>query len=91
MLNLLLVIAALYCAFQVMNASRLLNAAIWLAFTSALVSVLIYTLGAAGGGGHRAERRRRAGHRPVCLRLQHRGRSDAGRDDASSRDRSSGC
>jgi len=47
MLNLLLVIAALYCAFQVMNSPRLLNAAIWLAFTSALVSVLLYTLGAA--------------------------------------------
>ena len=46
MLNLVLVIAAIYCAYQVMNSPRLLNATIWLAFTSAMVAALIYSLGA---------------------------------------------
>jgi uncharacterized MnhB-related membrane protein len=46
MLNLILVIAVIYCAFQVMNSARLLNVTIWLAFTSALVAILIYRLGA---------------------------------------------
>jgi uncharacterized MnhB-related membrane protein len=45
-LYLLLAIAILYCAFRVMSAVRLLNAAIWLALTSALVSLLVYILGA---------------------------------------------
>jgi uncharacterized MnhB-related membrane protein len=46
MLDLILVIAVVYCAFQVMNSARLLNVTIWLAFTSALVAILIYRLGA---------------------------------------------
>ncbi len=46
MFNLLLVIAAIFCAFQVMRTGRLLNVTIWLAFTSALVAILIYSLGA---------------------------------------------
>jgi uncharacterized MnhB-related membrane protein len=47
MLDLLLVIAMLYCAYRVMNAHRLLHAVIWLALTSATTAILIYTLGAA--------------------------------------------
>jgi uncharacterized MnhB-related membrane protein len=46
MLHLLIVIAMLYCAYMVMNSRSLLNATIWLAFTSALTAVLIYLLGA---------------------------------------------
>ena len=46
MLYLLLAIAIFYCAIRVMSSARLLNAAIWLAFTSALVSVLVFILGA---------------------------------------------
>lgn len=43
---LLLAIIIFYCAARVMNAQRLLDAAIWLAFTSALVALFIYILGA---------------------------------------------
>lgn len=46
MLDLILVIAVIYCAFQVMNSAKLLNVTIWLAFTSALVAILIFRLGA---------------------------------------------
>lgn len=46
MLDLILIIAVIYCAFQVMNSARLLNVTIWLAFTSALVAILIFRLGA---------------------------------------------
>lgn len=47
MVNLLLMIAAIFCAYQVIHAQRLLMSSIWLAFTSALVSILLYALGAA--------------------------------------------
>lgn len=40
-----LVIATLFCAFQVMRAERLMIATIWLAFSSALVAILLYLLG----------------------------------------------
>lgn len=43
---LILVIAILICAYRAMRAARLINVTIWLAVTSALVSVLIYILGA---------------------------------------------
>lgn len=46
MLYLLLAIIIFYCAIRVMSAQRLLDAAIWLAFTSAMVALLIYTLSA---------------------------------------------
>jgi uncharacterized MnhB-related membrane protein len=46
MLDWLLVIAAIVCAFQVMQAKRLILSTIWLACTSALVATLIYRLGA---------------------------------------------
>jgi uncharacterized MnhB-related membrane protein len=46
MIDLILIIAVIYCAFQVMNSAKLLNVTIWLAFTSALVAILIYKLGA---------------------------------------------
>ncbi len=41
-----LVIATVFSAFQVMRSSRLLVSTIWLAVTSALVSTMIYMLGA---------------------------------------------
>jgi uncharacterized MnhB-related membrane protein len=41
-----LVIAALFCALQVMRAQRLMLSTIWLALTSALVAVLLYRAGA---------------------------------------------
>jgi uncharacterized MnhB-related membrane protein len=44
--NLLLVLAAVFCAYKVMRAEKLLVATLWLALTSALVSILIYSLGA---------------------------------------------
>jgi uncharacterized MnhB-related membrane protein len=46
MVELLLVIAAIFCAFQVMRSPRLLLSTLWLAITSALVALLIYQLGA---------------------------------------------
>jgi uncharacterized MnhB-related membrane protein len=45
-LYLLLAIIIFYCAIRVMSAARLLDAAIWLAFSSAMVALLIYILGA---------------------------------------------
>jgi uncharacterized MnhB-related membrane protein len=41
-----LVIATLVCAYQVMRAERLMMATIWLAFSSAIVALLLYILGA---------------------------------------------
>jgi uncharacterized MnhB-related membrane protein len=41
-----LVIAALFCALQVMRAQRLMMSTIWLALTSALVAVLLFIAGA---------------------------------------------
>ncbi len=46
MLYLLTVVIVILCAFQVMRAERLLFSTLWLALTSALVSLLLYTLGA---------------------------------------------
>lgn len=46
MFELLLVIAAIFCAFEVMRAQRLLLSTLWLAMTSALVSILLFRLGA---------------------------------------------
>ena len=46
MIFLLLVLATLFCAFQVMRSARLLIATLWLALTSALVAIIIYMLGA---------------------------------------------
>jgi uncharacterized MnhB-related membrane protein len=46
MIHLLLVGAAIFCAFQVMRARRLLNSTLWLACSSALIATLIYLLGA---------------------------------------------
>lgn len=43
---LVVTIAAIFCAYRVMRAQRLLNVTIWLAVTSALISVLLYLLGA---------------------------------------------
>jgi len=42
----LLAVVAVYCAYQVMRARRLLNVTIWLAITSALVAIQLYLLGA---------------------------------------------
>lgn len=47
MSQILLSVAAIYCAFRVMRAGRLMNVTIWLALTSALVAALLYSLGAA--------------------------------------------
>lgn len=44
MVYLLLVVAAVVCAFQVMHAQRLMVATLWLALTSALVSILLFLL-----------------------------------------------
>lgn len=46
MLQVSLLIAAVFCAIQAIRAPRLLVAAIWLAGVSALVAVLLYLLGA---------------------------------------------
>lgn len=46
MLYVLLVVAAIFSAFQVMRSPKLLTSTIWLAATSALVSMIIYMLGA---------------------------------------------
>jgi uncharacterized MnhB-related membrane protein len=46
MLHLLVAIAAICCAYQVMRAKRLLLATLWLAVTSALVALLLYMIGA---------------------------------------------
>jgi uncharacterized MnhB-related membrane protein len=46
MLYILIVVAALVCALQAITASRLLVSAIWLAASSAMVSLLLYMLGA---------------------------------------------
>jgi uncharacterized MnhB-related membrane protein len=45
-LSFVIVLATLGCAVQVMRARRLLNSALWLAATSALVSLLLYLVGA---------------------------------------------
>jgi NADH:ubiquinone oxidoreductase subunit 6 (subunit J) len=47
MLHLLLSLAAVFSAYQVMRQQRLLYSSMWLALTSALVSVLLFVLGAA--------------------------------------------
>lgn len=47
MLDLLIVIAALVCAFEVMRARRLMLSTLWLACTSAIVAILLFRLGAA--------------------------------------------
>ena len=46
MLYILIVAAIVVCALQAITANRLLGSAIWLAVTSALVSILLYLLGA---------------------------------------------
>lgn len=46
MIYTLIMIAMLMCAIQAIRSTRLLNSAIWLAVTSALVALLIYLLGA---------------------------------------------
>jgi uncharacterized MnhB-related membrane protein len=46
MLYLLIVLAAIFGAFQVMRAKRLMVATLWLAVVSALVSLLLYLVGA---------------------------------------------
>lgn len=46
MLYILIVVAALVCALQALTAARLLVSAIWLAGASAMVSLLLYMLGA---------------------------------------------
>ncbi|MFM8321236.1 MAG: NADH-quinone oxidoreductase subunit J [Chloroflexota bacterium] len=46
LLSILLSAAAVFCAYRVMRAGRLLHVTLWLALTSALVSVLLYQLGA---------------------------------------------
>ena len=46
MLYILIVAAAVVCALQAITAVRLLGSAIWLAVTSAMVSILLYLLGA---------------------------------------------
>jgi uncharacterized MnhB-related membrane protein len=46
MVNLLLVLAAIYSAYRSMRSQRLLIVTLWLALTSALVSVLLFQLGA---------------------------------------------
>jgi uncharacterized MnhB-related membrane protein len=43
---LILVLAAIYAAYRVMCAEKLLTSTIWLAVTSALISILLYMLGA---------------------------------------------
>lgn len=45
-LNGLLVLGAILCAFQALRTKQLLSAALWLACTSALVACLLYSLGA---------------------------------------------
>ncbi len=47
MSQILLSVAAIYCAYRVMRAGRLMNVTIWLALTSALVAALLYSVGAA--------------------------------------------
>jgi uncharacterized MnhB-related membrane protein len=46
MLDWLLVLTAIVCAYQVVRARRLILATIWLACTSALLATLLYRLGA---------------------------------------------
>lgn len=46
MLQFLLIAAILVCAYRTVRAQRLINVTIWLAVTSALTAMLIYTLGA---------------------------------------------
>lgn len=46
MLDWVLVLAAIVCAFEVMHARRLILSTIWLACTSALLATLLYRLGA---------------------------------------------
>jgi uncharacterized MnhB-related membrane protein len=46
MVYLLLSFAAIFCAYQVVRAQRLLLCTLWLSATSALAAVILYTLGA---------------------------------------------
>lgn len=46
MLNLILISAAVVCALQAMQAKRLIRSALWLACVSALVSLMMYRVGA---------------------------------------------
>jgi uncharacterized MnhB-related membrane protein len=46
MLNLILISAAVLCALQAIRTKRLIRAALWLACVSALVSLLMYQIGA---------------------------------------------
>jgi uncharacterized MnhB-related membrane protein len=46
MSTLILALAAVFCAYRLMRSQRLLNVTIWLALTSAICSILIYSLGA---------------------------------------------
>lgn len=46
MIYIIIVVAALVCALQAITAARLLISAIWLAAASAMVSLLLYLLGA---------------------------------------------
>lgn len=46
MINLLLALCAIFCAVQAMRATRLLASAVWLAGISALVSIMVYLMGA---------------------------------------------
>jgi uncharacterized MnhB-related membrane protein len=45
-LNVILVLGAILCAFQALRTKQLLSAALWLASTSAFVACLLYALGA---------------------------------------------
>lgn len=46
MIQIVLVLATVICAFQVMRSGRLLVVTLWLAAASALTAILLYTLGA---------------------------------------------
>lgn len=46
MLHIIILLGILYCAFQAVRNKRLLVSAMWLAGTSALVSIMMYLLGA---------------------------------------------
>jgi len=46
MINILLAIGTLFCAIQAIRTERLIVSSIWLAGTSALVSIIMYLLGA---------------------------------------------
>jgi len=46
MLNVLLVVGAVFCALRAIQAKRLLAAAVWLAAVSALIAIVLYQMGA---------------------------------------------